>query len=139
MSEVGATKATVFIADALFGAGSHTWDSRDDVWSTDDFNDVFAFAMQDTPPPPQPWFSTSTIFGHFIDSAKLKDENRQTLNKYQKPIVLFSKHLKMAATDGTTIVDVTAGTGTTASRPVGCPASTSVMLKASASASQGKQ
>eukprot|EP00873_Tetraselmis_striata_P001686 jgi/Tetstr1/421950/TSEL_012849.t1 len=64
-------------------------------------------------------FSTSIILGYFKDSAKLKDENRQTLNKYQKPIALFSKHLKMAATDGTTIVDVTAGTGTTAVRE-GC-------------------
>eukprot|EP00873_Tetraselmis_striata_P039489 jgi/Tetstr1/459753/TSEL_005106.t1 len=60
------------------------------------------------------WFSTSIMLGHFKDSAKLKDENRQTVNKYQKPIALFAKHLKMAATDGATIVDVTAGTGTTA-------------------------
>eukprot|EP00873_Tetraselmis_striata_P015219 jgi/Tetstr1/435483/TSEL_024389.t1 len=51
--------------------------------------------------------------GQFKDTAKLKDENRQTVNKYQKPIALFAKHLKMAAIDGTTIVDVTAGTGTT--------------------------
>eukprot|EP00873_Tetraselmis_striata_P013799 jgi/Tetstr1/434063/TSEL_023207.t1 len=101
MSEVGANKATMFIADALFGAGSHTWDSKDDAWGTDDFNDGF---------------STSIMLGHFKDSAKLKDENRHTVNKYQKPIALFSKHLKMAATDGTTIVDVTAGTGTTAVR-----------------------
>lgn len=59
------------------------------------------------------------MLGHFKDSSKLKDENRQTVNKYQKPIALFAKHLKMAATDGTTIVDVTAGTGTTAVRE-GC-------------------
>eukprot|EP00873_Tetraselmis_striata_P010699 jgi/Tetstr1/430963/TSEL_020718.t1 len=64
-------------------------------------------------------FSTSIMLGHFKDYAKLKDENRQTVNKYQKPIALFSKHLKMAATDGKTIVDVTAGTGTTAVRE-GC-------------------
>eukprot|EP00873_Tetraselmis_striata_P043675 jgi/Tetstr1/463939/TSEL_008744.t1 len=112
MSAVRAKKATVFIADALFGAGSHTWDSKDAAWGTDDFNDVFAFARQDTPP--QLRFSTSIMLGHFKDSAKLKDENRQTVNKYQKPIALFAKHLKMAATDGTTIVDVAAGTGTTA-------------------------
>eukprot|EP00873_Tetraselmis_striata_P001937 jgi/Tetstr1/422201/TSEL_013053.t1 len=49
MSAVRARKATVFIADALFGAGSHTWDSKDDAWGTDDFNDVFAFARQDNP------------------------------------------------------------------------------------------
>eukprot|EP00873_Tetraselmis_striata_P041885 jgi/Tetstr1/462149/TSEL_007214.t1 len=49
MSAVRATKATVFIADALFGAGSHTWDSKDAAWGTDDFNDVFAFARQDNP------------------------------------------------------------------------------------------
>eukprot|EP00873_Tetraselmis_striata_P040626 jgi/Tetstr1/460890/TSEL_006047.t1 len=49
MSAVRARKATVYIADALFGAGSHTWDSKDAAWGTDDFNDVFAFAMQDTP------------------------------------------------------------------------------------------
>eukprot|EP00873_Tetraselmis_striata_P044738 jgi/Tetstr1/465002/TSEL_009733.t1 len=168
MSAVRAKKATVFIADALFGAGSHTWDSKDAAWGTDDFNDVFAFARQDNPhnpavqkqtedliyhvltwakdcgmkmgsslrhdaeyylyvrkPPPSiiadnirfndpRRFSTSIMLGHFKDSSKLKDENRQTVNKYQKPIALFAKHLKMAATDGTTIVDVTAGTGTTA-------------------------
>eukprot|EP00873_Tetraselmis_striata_P019585 jgi/Tetstr1/439849/TSEL_028260.t1 len=61
-------------------------------------------------------FSTSIMLGHFKDIAKLKDENRQTVNMYQKPIALFAKHLKMAATDGTTIADVTAGTGTTAVR-----------------------
>eukprot|EP00873_Tetraselmis_striata_P045698 jgi/Tetstr1/465962/TSEL_010554.t1 len=49
MSAVRASKATVFIADALFGAGSHTWDSKDAAWGTDDFNDVFAFARQDIP------------------------------------------------------------------------------------------
>eukprot|EP00873_Tetraselmis_striata_P015674 jgi/Tetstr1/435938/TSEL_024820.t1 len=49
MSAVRAKKATVFTADALFGAGSHTWDSKDAAWGTDDFNDVFAFARQDTP------------------------------------------------------------------------------------------
>eukprot|EP00873_Tetraselmis_striata_P006491 jgi/Tetstr1/426755/TSEL_001692.t1 len=49
MSAVRAKKATVFIADALFGVVSHTWDSKDAAWGTDDFNDVFAFARQDTP------------------------------------------------------------------------------------------
>eukprot|EP00873_Tetraselmis_striata_P039514 jgi/Tetstr1/459778/TSEL_005131.t1 len=49
MSVVRARHATVFIADALFGAGSHTWDSKDVAWGTDDFNDVFALARQDTP------------------------------------------------------------------------------------------
>eukprot|EP00873_Tetraselmis_striata_P040542 jgi/Tetstr1/460806/TSEL_000561.t1 len=49
MLAVRAKKATVFIADALFGAGSHTWDSKDAAWGTDDFNDVFAFAGQDNP------------------------------------------------------------------------------------------
>eukprot|EP00873_Tetraselmis_striata_P021213 jgi/Tetstr1/441477/TSEL_003120.t1 len=49
MSAVRARKATVYIADALFGARSHTWDSKDVAWGTDDFNDVFAFARQDTP------------------------------------------------------------------------------------------
>eukprot|EP00873_Tetraselmis_striata_P023793 jgi/Tetstr1/444057/TSEL_031995.t1 len=52
MSAVRAKKATVFIADALFGAGSHTWDSKDAAWGTDDFNDVFAFARQDNPTTP---------------------------------------------------------------------------------------
>eukprot|EP00873_Tetraselmis_striata_P029104 jgi/Tetstr1/449368/TSEL_003879.t2 len=45
MSAIRARKATVFIA----GAGSHTWDSKDAAWGTDDFNDVFAFARQDNP------------------------------------------------------------------------------------------
>eukprot|EP00873_Tetraselmis_striata_P000988 jgi/Tetstr1/421252/TSEL_012256.t1 len=49
MSAVRARKATFFIADALFGADSHTWDSKGAAWGTDDFNDVFAFARQDTP------------------------------------------------------------------------------------------
>eukprot|EP00873_Tetraselmis_striata_P023531 jgi/Tetstr1/443795/TSEL_031783.t1 len=49
MSAVRARKATVYIADALFGAGSLTCDSKDDAWGTDDFNDLFAFAKQDTP------------------------------------------------------------------------------------------
>eukprot|EP00873_Tetraselmis_striata_P043406 jgi/Tetstr1/463670/TSEL_008531.t1 len=49
MSAVCARKATVVIADALLRAGSHTWDSKDAAWGTDDFNDVFAFAKQDTP------------------------------------------------------------------------------------------
>eukprot|EP00873_Tetraselmis_striata_P002707 jgi/Tetstr1/422971/TSEL_013749.t1 len=62
---------------------------------------------------------TSIMLGHFKDAVKLKDENRHIVNKYQKPIALFAKHLKMAAADGTTIVDVTGGTGTTAVRE-GC-------------------
>eukprot|EP00873_Tetraselmis_striata_P002706 jgi/Tetstr1/422970/TSEL_013748.t1 len=49
MSAVRARKATVFIVDALFEAGSQPWDSKDAAWGTDDFNDVFAFARQDTP------------------------------------------------------------------------------------------
>lgn len=61
-------------------------------------------------------FSTITYLGHFKDSAKLKGPDKLTVNKYQKPIALFSKHLKMAATSGATIIDVTAGTGTTAVR-----------------------
>eukprot|EP00873_Tetraselmis_striata_P021444 jgi/Tetstr1/441708/TSEL_029931.t1 len=48
MSAVCATKAIVFVDDALFGAGPHTWDSKDVAWGTDDFNDVFAFAWQET-------------------------------------------------------------------------------------------
>eukprot|EP00873_Tetraselmis_striata_P028381 jgi/Tetstr1/448645/TSEL_035890.t1 len=48
MSAVRARKATFFIADALFGAGSHTWDPKDAAWGTDDFNDVFVFARHDT-------------------------------------------------------------------------------------------
>eukprot|EP00873_Tetraselmis_striata_P045470 jgi/Tetstr1/465734/TSEL_010359.t1 len=52
MPAVRAKTATVFIADALLGAGSHTWDSKDVAWGTDDLNDVFAFARQDTPHDP---------------------------------------------------------------------------------------
>ena len=36
-----------------------------------------------------------------------------TLNKYQKPVLLFMKHLVMWAPHGSIIIDVTAGTGTT--------------------------
>jgi DNA modification methylase len=39
--------------------------------------------------------------------------NNETLNKYQKPILLFMKHLSMWALQGSIIIDVTAGTGTT--------------------------
>eukprot|EP00873_Tetraselmis_striata_P011085 jgi/Tetstr1/431349/TSEL_021040.t1 len=65
MSAVRVRKATFFIADALFGAGSHTWDSKDAAWGTDDFNDVFAFARQDNPHNP----GCITVYGVFPASA----------------------------------------------------------------------
>jgi hypothetical protein len=36
----------------------------------------------------------------------------ETLNKYQKPILLFMKHLAMWAPQGSIIIDVRVGTGT---------------------------
>eukprot|EP00873_Tetraselmis_striata_P036445 jgi/Tetstr1/456709/TSEL_043409.t1 len=70
MSAVRARKATVFIADALFGAGSHTWDSKDDAWGTDDFNDVFAFARQDNPHNPAVQKQAEDLIFHVLTWAK---------------------------------------------------------------------
>eukprot|EP00873_Tetraselmis_striata_P024510 jgi/Tetstr1/444774/TSEL_032622.t1 len=70
MSAVRARKATVFIADALFGAGSHTWDSKDAAWGTDDFNDVFAFARQDTPHNPAVQKQAEDLIYHVLTWAK---------------------------------------------------------------------
>jgi hypothetical protein len=39
--------------------------------------------------------------------------DNETLNKYQKPVLLFMKHLAMWAPQGSIIIDVTSGTGTT--------------------------
>jgi hypothetical protein len=44
-----------------------------------------------------------------------------TLNKYQKPVLLFMKHLAMWAPQGSIIIDVTAGTGTTGVCSLMCP------------------
>jgi DNA modification methylase len=38
--------------------------------------------------------------------------DNETLNKYQKPILLFMKHLSMWVPQGSIIIDVTGGTGT---------------------------
>eukprot|EP00873_Tetraselmis_striata_P033631 jgi/Tetstr1/453895/TSEL_040815.t1 len=70
MSAVRAKKATVFIADALFGAGSHTWDSKDAAWGTDDFNDVFAFARQDNPHNPAVQTQAEDLIYHVLTWAK---------------------------------------------------------------------
>eukprot|EP00873_Tetraselmis_striata_P011516 jgi/Tetstr1/431780/TSEL_021276.t1 len=70
MSAVRAKKATVFIADALFGAGSHTWDSKDAAWGTDDFNDVFAFARQDNPHYPAVQKQAEDLIYHVLPWAK---------------------------------------------------------------------
>eukprot|EP00873_Tetraselmis_striata_P010627 jgi/Tetstr1/430891/TSEL_020648.t1 len=70
MSAVRARKATVFIADALFGAGSHTWDSKDAAWGTDDFNDVFAFARQDNPHNPAVQKQAEDLIYHVLTWAK---------------------------------------------------------------------
>eukprot|EP00873_Tetraselmis_striata_P023581 jgi/Tetstr1/443845/TSEL_031799.t1 len=70
MSAVRARKATVFIADALFGAGSHTWDSKDAAWGTDDFNDVFAFARQDNPNNPAVQKQAEDLIYHVLTWAK---------------------------------------------------------------------
>ena len=50
------------------------------------------------------------------EPKKLKDDHGATVNKAQKPVVLFAKHLKAACSDGDVVIDVTAGTGTTAVR-----------------------
>eukprot|EP00873_Tetraselmis_striata_P019483 jgi/Tetstr1/439747/TSEL_003005.t1 len=70
MSAVRARKASVFIADALFGAGSHTLDSKDAAWGTDDFNDVFAFARQDTPHNPAVQKQAEDLIYHVLTWAK---------------------------------------------------------------------
>ena len=42
---------------------------------------------------------------------------KEPVNKYQKPIALFARHLKMCCKKGDFVVDLTAGTGTTAVSP----------------------
>ena len=48
----------------------------------------------------------------FADARTFKMEN-ETLNKYQKLVLLFMKHFAMWAPQGSIIIDVIAGTGTT--------------------------
>ena len=48
----------------------------------------------------------------FADARKFKMEN-ETLNKYHNAALLFMKHIAMWAPQGSIIIDVTAGTGTT--------------------------
>jgi DNA modification methylase len=57
-------------------------------------------------------YSNKINLPSFADARKFKMENA-TLNKYQKPVLLFMKHLAMWAPQGSIIIDVTAGTGTT--------------------------
>eukprot|EP00873_Tetraselmis_striata_P019069 jgi/Tetstr1/439333/TSEL_027771.t1 len=74
MSAIRATKATFFITDALFGAGSHTLGSKHDAWGTDDFNDVFAFARQDTPHNPGAYM-TVLMFIYLISDFPRRQVN----------------------------------------------------------------
>jgi len=57
-------------------------------------------------------YSNKINLPSFADARKLKMEN-ETLNKYQKQVLLFMKHLAMWAPQGSIIIDVTVGTGTT--------------------------
>ena len=58
-------------------------------------------------------YSTAARMGAFIPARRLT-EGDEVVNRYQKPVALFAKHLKMACKTGDVVVDVTAGTGTTA-------------------------
>ncbi len=57
-------------------------------------------------------YSNKINLPSFADARKFKMDN-ETLNKYQKPVLLFMKHLAMLAPQGWIIIDVIAGTGTT--------------------------
>ena len=57
-------------------------------------------------------YSNKINLPSFADSRKFKIDN-ETLNKYQKPIILFMKHISMWAPQGSIIIDVTSGAGTT--------------------------
>ena len=57
-------------------------------------------------------YSNKINLPSFADARKFKIDN-ETLNKYQKPVLLFMKHLTMWAPQGSIIIDVTDGTGTT--------------------------
>jgi len=57
-------------------------------------------------------YSNKINLPSFADARKFKMEN-ETLNKYQKQVLLFMKHLAMWAPQGSIIIDVTVGSGTT--------------------------
>ncbi len=57
-------------------------------------------------------YSNKIDLPSFAYSRKFKIEN-ETLNKYQKPVLLFMKHIAMLAPQGSIIVDVASGIGTT--------------------------
>lgn len=44
LAKQSASKARIFIADALFGAKKHDWDQPEMKWEQKDFKDVFNFA-----------------------------------------------------------------------------------------------
>ena len=57
-------------------------------------------------------YSNKINLPSFADLRKFKIDN-ETLNKYQKPVLLFMKHITMWALEGSIIIDVTSGTRTT--------------------------
>jgi hypothetical protein len=60
-------------------------------------------------------YSTRGLLNEFHDSKKFK-VNGVTLNPYQKPLLLYMKHILCWSQDGDLIIDATSGSGTTAVR-----------------------
>ena len=61
-------------------------------------------------------YSTKICLPAFLKDKKYVDATGETLNHYQKPIFLMMKHLTMWSPQGSVIIDITSGTGTTAVR-----------------------
>ena len=61
-------------------------------------------------------YSSKICLPTFLKEKKYVDSNGATLNHYQKPIFLMMKHLAMWSPQGSVIIDITSGTGTTADK-----------------------
>ena len=56
------------------------------------------------------------LLGHFSDNKKFGKPS--PLNKYQKPLLLFMRHLLCWTRIGAKVIDITSGSGTTAVRKI---------------------
>ena len=57
-------------------------------------------------------YSTSMLLGHFKDTKKFGYP--KVLNRYQKPLLVFMRHLLCWTKMGARVIDITSGSGTTA-------------------------
>ena len=58
-------------------------------------------------------YSTRGLINSFSETMKFKVSNK-TLNPFQKPLLLFMKHILCWSDEGDLIIDATSGSGTTA-------------------------